>query len=324
MSMTPAIAIHVTAALGALALGPVALWARRSRAQRPQLHRAAGYAWVTLMVITALSALFIRDGAPLPRWNGFSPIHLLVPVTLGSLVLAFVALARSNIRLHRGTMIGLYFGACVTAGVFTLLPDRMLGQMLWGDLLGLLPPGFANDHAAHARLQGTIRGILTGTPAWVWGLLAGLVVLGLAQTRERQAGIPRLVLLPVGMGIFSLGGLLSDFGTDPLLALAWAAPAAAVMAAITVRPIPQGVRFDAATRRFTLPGSWVPMLLILSIFLGKYAVGVSINMVPTLRFDTTFALAVALASGALTGVFAGRTARLLRLTVRPAPCPAYA
>ena len=53
-TLPPAVAIHLTAAVLATALGPVALWARRSRAQRPRLHRAAGYAWVTLMVLTAL------------------------------------------------------------------------------------------------------------------------------------------------------------------------------------------------------------------------------------------------------------------------------
>ena len=53
MQLTPAIAIHMTAALGAVVLGPIALWARLGRNQHPRMHRAAGYAWVTLMVITA-------------------------------------------------------------------------------------------------------------------------------------------------------------------------------------------------------------------------------------------------------------------------------
>lgn len=129
MSMTPAIAIHLTAALGAVATGPVALWARRTREQRPRLHRAFGYAWVTLMVITAVSALFIHGGR-LPNIEGFSPIHLLVPLTLFGLAGAFRMLATGNIRRHRQIMLMLYFGACVTAGVFTLLPDRYLGQLV--------------------------------------------------------------------------------------------------------------------------------------------------------------------------------------------------
>lgn len=142
MSPSPAIAIHLSAALGALALGPVALWARRGHAagarnQRPRLHRAAGYAWVTLMLITAVSALFIRD-FHLPNIAGYTPIHLFVPCTLGGLFLAFRHLLRGNITGHRHNMLGLYLGACVGAGVFTLLPSRYLGQLVWGQWLGWL------------------------------------------------------------------------------------------------------------------------------------------------------------------------------------------
>ena len=61
MQLTPLIAVHMTAALGAVALGPVALWARKGATQRPKLHLAFGYAWVTLMVLAAVSAIFIRD-----------------------------------------------------------------------------------------------------------------------------------------------------------------------------------------------------------------------------------------------------------------------
>jgi uncharacterized membrane protein len=35
-------------------------------------------------------------------------------------------------------MLGLYLGACIGAGVFTLLPSRILGQLVWGQWLGLL------------------------------------------------------------------------------------------------------------------------------------------------------------------------------------------
>ena len=133
MQLTPVIAIHAAAALAAIAIGPVALWARKGATQRPRLHRAAGYAWVTLMVATAISALFITGGGG-PRWGSFGLIHLLIPVTLGMLVLSFVYLARRNIAGHRKAMQRVYFGACVVAGAFTLLPDRLLGHSLWTQL----------------------------------------------------------------------------------------------------------------------------------------------------------------------------------------------
>lgn len=137
MQLTPTIAIHMTAALGALALGPAAIWARRGASSRPMLHRAAGYAWVTLMVVCALSALFIRD-YNLPNVAGYTPIHLLVPLTFGSLFMAFRFLVQRNIVGHRKTMQALYWQACVGAGVFTLLPSRFLGQLVWGQWLGLI------------------------------------------------------------------------------------------------------------------------------------------------------------------------------------------
>lgn len=133
MQVTPAIAIHMTAALAAVALGPIALWARLGRSQHPRTHRAAGYAWVTLMVLTAVSALFIHSELG-PQIAGFGPIHLFIPVTLGMLILSFYFLLRGNVQGHRKTMQRAYFGACVLAGVFTLAPSRLIGHWLWSQL----------------------------------------------------------------------------------------------------------------------------------------------------------------------------------------------
>ena len=131
MNLTPVIAVHMTAALGALAIGPLALWARSGTRPRPRLHRAFGYAWVTLMVVAALSAMFIRDHR-YPNIAGFTAIHLLVPVTFATLVGAFRALALGQIARHRKLMRSLYLGACVVAGGFTLLPGRYLHGVLFG------------------------------------------------------------------------------------------------------------------------------------------------------------------------------------------------
>lgn len=133
MQITPVIAIHMAAALAAVAIGPLALWARKSRGQRPRLHRAAGYAWVTLMVAVAVSAVFI-SGDKGPRLGSFGLIHLLIPITLGFITLSFYFLARGNVTAHRRIMQGTYIGSCLVAGAFTLLPNRLLGQWLWSQV----------------------------------------------------------------------------------------------------------------------------------------------------------------------------------------------
>jgi uncharacterized membrane protein len=137
MQLTPLIAVHMTAALTAIALGPVALWARKGATQRPKLHRAFGYAWVTLMLTAATSAIFIRDFG-LPNLAGYTPIHLLIPVTFYFLFRAFVWLAQGNIAGHRKAMQGLYIGACLVAGGFTLLPNRYLGNLVFHQWLALV------------------------------------------------------------------------------------------------------------------------------------------------------------------------------------------
>ena len=90
-----------------------------------------------LPLAAAISSAFIRD-YELLNVHGFTPIHLLILVTLRGLFNGFRALYRGNIEAHRKTMVSLYLGACVTAGAFTLLPSRYLGQLVWGQWLGLL------------------------------------------------------------------------------------------------------------------------------------------------------------------------------------------
>jgi uncharacterized membrane protein len=135
MQLTQTIAVHMTLALTATAIGPWALWTRMGRLKRPRLHRALGYAWVTCMLGAALSGLFIRD-FHLPNIWGYTPIHLLIPLTLFSLYRAFRFLADGDITGHRKTMQWLYGTACVVTGAFTLLPGRLLGQWLWTGVAG--------------------------------------------------------------------------------------------------------------------------------------------------------------------------------------------
>ena len=137
MQLTPLIAVHMSAALTAIAIGPVALWAHKGATPRPKLHRAFGYAWVTLMLVAAITATFIRDYR-LPNVVGYTPIHLLVPVTFYTLFRAFKYLAQGNISGHRKSMQSLYFSACIVAGAFTLLPQRYLGGLIWHHWLGLV------------------------------------------------------------------------------------------------------------------------------------------------------------------------------------------
>lgn len=167
---------------------------------------------------------------------------------------------------------------------------------------------------------GAIGDIVLRTPAWVGGLLVFLLLLGFSAVRTRRLPRTRLVLLPLAMTGLALWGVVSAFGgtrsLPALLALLalWLLCAALVLLSQRGRSAPPGTRFDPASRSFELPGSWVPMALILAVFLMKYGIGVQLALEPQLGQDLAFALGVTALYGALSGLFAARTLRVLRLT----------
>lgn len=93
------------------------------------LHRVVGYIWVILMAGTAISAMFIHE---IRMWGLFSPIHLLIPVTLVSLILAIRAARLGNIKRHQTIMVLLFISALVVTGLFTLMPGRAMHAVLFG------------------------------------------------------------------------------------------------------------------------------------------------------------------------------------------------
>lgn len=165
--------------------------------------------------------------------------------------------------------------------------------------------------------------IVQQTPAWVWGLLAALLALGASQLFDRTAGLRRVLLMPVAMAGFSAYGLVSAFsgaGHAGATLGAWVLIAVATAAlALWLQPqAPAGARYDSATRRLHLPGSAMPLALIVGIFLVKYFVGVELALQPALARDGTFALQIAVLYGLFNGLFATRALRLWRLVPRPA------
>jgi hypothetical protein len=157
-----------------------------------------------------------------------------------------------------------------------------------------------------------LQQILIHTPAFVWGILALCIVMGLLQSRDQRMARQRLLAVPAIWTAFGLWGVASAFGLHAQNLAAWALGLALVVAAMRPLRGPQGVRFEAASGRYFVPGSWLPMAMILAIFLAKYIVGVALSVAPQLAQVQTFALDTSLLYGALSGLFIGRSRSLLR------------
>jgi len=119
------IQIHAYAAIAAFALGIVQLAAPKGTIP----HRALGYLWLSLMLIVAVSAFWIHE---IRLWGPWSPIHLLAIYTLVMLPVGLYFARGHNVRGHQRTMLGLFFGALVIAGAFTLVPGRLMHKVVFG------------------------------------------------------------------------------------------------------------------------------------------------------------------------------------------------
>ncbi len=129
----PVVFFHLITAFVSLILGLVILNRRKGTAS----HKALGWTWVVLMGSTAVASGFIRD-YHLPNLFGFTPIHAFTVFVALQLPRGIWFIRQGNVVGHRKTMRGLYIGACVVAGIFTLLPGRFLGTLLWKNLLGVV------------------------------------------------------------------------------------------------------------------------------------------------------------------------------------------
>lgn len=155
--------------------------------------------------------------------------------------------------------------------------------------------------------------IITHTPVWIWFLLAGLIYLGVTQLSARTASFRRVMIMPVVMTSLSVSSALSTFGAAPAIVLCWVGAAAVVANAVMRKPLRPGTHYLADTREFALPGSWVPLALIVSIFVTKYTVGVMLAMHAPLTLEPAFGIVCAGLYGIFSGAFIGRAARLRRL-----------
>lgn len=118
------IPLHAFAAMAALMVGIVQLIAPKGTLP----HRTFGWIWVALMLIISVSSFWIHGHG----WRGWSPIHLLSIFAPLMVLLGIFYAHTHNVKEHRITMISIFTGALVIAGLFTLVPDRIMHRVVFG------------------------------------------------------------------------------------------------------------------------------------------------------------------------------------------------
>ena len=120
--MPPLVWGHLALVLVPLAITPVQLFRRRG----DRAHAVLGWVWAVCLFITAMLSFGIRginDGQ-------FSFIHVLSVVTVATVPFLVWSARTGKLERHRSAVRGLVTGALLTAGFFTLIPGRLLGEWL--------------------------------------------------------------------------------------------------------------------------------------------------------------------------------------------------
>ena len=125
LDAAPAIPLHAFAAMSAFVLGLVQFAAPKGTLP----HRTIGFIWVGLMLVVAASSFWINQLRVVGPW---SPIHLLSIFTLVMVPLAVWKAHSHQVASHRRIMISLFAGALLIAGLFTLLPGRVMHKVIFG------------------------------------------------------------------------------------------------------------------------------------------------------------------------------------------------
>lgn len=116
---------HAFAAVTSLVIGGAQLALPKGTTR----HRVMGYTWAAVMLVIAISSFWIQQ---IRLIGPFSPIHILSIIVLVTVPLAVWHAHMHRVAKHRRVMISLYVFALIGAGVFTLLPGRIMHAVVFG------------------------------------------------------------------------------------------------------------------------------------------------------------------------------------------------
>lgn len=152
----------------------------------------------------------------------------------------------------------------------------------------------------------TLQMIVHGTPVWVWLLLAYLVSRGVKAMKGGTTPLSKLAIIPLIFAGFGLVHLAHNPHASLFAVSAWIVGIFAGIAAGVFNATRTRFSVDMVARTVTLPGSVVPLLLILAIFAAKFWLGFEMATVMDKALLGTYASIGALVSGVVAGMFAGR------------------
>jgi uncharacterized membrane protein len=115
-----ALAAHLVTVIPAIPLGAYVIFSRKGGAR----HKMLGRIWLSLMFVTAVATIFIRN----VNDGQFSWIHAFTLLTFIAVPQAIISARQGAIDGHKRHMRNFFLGALVIAGVTAFAPGRTMWQ----------------------------------------------------------------------------------------------------------------------------------------------------------------------------------------------------
>jgi len=119
-----ALTIHLVTVIPAIPLGTYVILSRKGGAR----HKLLGKIWLSLMFVTAIATIFIRN----VNDGQFSWIHLFTLLTFIAVPRAILSARQGRIEQHKKHLRNFFIGALVIAGLTAFAPGRTMWQWAFG------------------------------------------------------------------------------------------------------------------------------------------------------------------------------------------------
>ncbi|MDI6025686.1 hypothetical protein QBK99_05655 [Corticibacterium sp. UT-5YL-CI-8] len=166
----------------------------------------------------------------------------------------------------------------------------------------------------------TVRATLEHTPWWVFVILVYIVIIGIKTLRTRVVAFYQLAIAPTIFAVWGIYTLFRYFGFEPLWMVIFAV---AVLAGFAVGWFISrtGELRPVGTGQVEISGNPITLIVVLTLFVLKYALGYWIATVPGANQTFEFLLIDAGVTGVAIGIFIGRFAGLYQRYKLASPMP---
>lgn len=96
------------------------------------LHKLLGKLVMLLILATAIITLFMPATLGPSLYGHFGFIHGISVFVIYSIITAYVAAKRGNIKAHKAKLVGVYVGGFLIAGSLAFMPERLLHAWVFG------------------------------------------------------------------------------------------------------------------------------------------------------------------------------------------------